>query len=89
MLRRKSKADKPAKAPKDKKAKAKAPKAAKAAKAKKVKAPVDGIALPKPATNVYTVMLGLAFIALLVGVLFLLAHINTYGDFPQWKTPNV
>jgi hypothetical protein len=39
----------------------------------------------KPASNVYTMMLILAFIAICVGCTVLYMHLSTYGSYPWWK----
>lgn len=39
----------------------------------------------KQATNVYTVMLILSFLALLIGTIVLYNELKLYGKFPWWK----
>ena len=40
---------------------------------------------PKPGTNVYTVMLILAFCALLTATTLLAMELSRFGSYPQWK----
>jgi hypothetical protein len=56
-------------------------KAAKPAKAPKAPKPARGVVLEKPKSNIYTVLLGLALTALLVGIVCLYAELNAY----EWK----
>lgn len=44
-----------------------------------------GILVPKPRTSIYTVLLGVALGALMLGCLFLLLEISDYG--PLWSRP--
>lgn len=39
----------------------------------------------KPAYDVYTVMLFIAFVALALGCLLLYLELRSYGQFPWWK----
>lgn len=39
----------------------------------------------KPAYDIYTVMLFIAFLALLLGCLLLYLELRSYGPFPYWK----
>ncbi|MCA9215724.1 MAG: hypothetical protein KDB27_21815 [Planctomycetales bacterium] len=82
MFKRKSAKDKPAKPKKSKKAKA-----AKPAKAKKEKTPrvKSDIVVQKPDTDVYTVMLVIAFISILTACLLLYIELSRYGSYPWWK----
>jgi hypothetical protein len=41
----------------------------------------------KLGTNVYTVMLIIAFLALVTGTILLYMELGRYGTFPQWQTP--
>lgn len=88
MWRRSStsaKAEKPAKPPKAKKEKpAKKPKAPKPAKAPKAEKPV-GILVRKPKTSIFTVLLGIAALAMAIGCVFLLLEISQYGAL--WSSP--
>jgi len=43
-------------------------------------------AAPKKAYDVYTVMLFIAFLALLGGCILLYIELTSYGAFPYWKT---
>ena len=83
MWRRNStstKAEKPAKPPKAAK-KVKPPKPAKQAKPAK---PV-GILVRKPKTSIFTVLLGIAAVAIAIGCLFLFLEISQYGAL--WSSP--
>ena len=40
----------------------------------------------KPKANVYTVMLIIAFMALVVGCALLAVELNRFGSYPQWST---
>lgn len=83
MFKRKSdKKDKPAKAAKPKKSKK-----TKAAKPKKEKKPrvKSDIVVQKPDTDVYTVMLIIAFIGILTACLLLYIELSRYGSYPWWK----
>ena len=44
-------------------------------------------AVKKQAINVYTVMLILAFMALVTGTVLMSMELNRYGEYPWWKTP--
>ena len=88
MLRRGSKSAKKEAAP----AKAAPAKAAKPAKAAPKPKPV-GIARPPAKNDIYTLMLGLSFLALLIGCLFLWLEGNRYnwdtkGNNAHW-TPSI
>jgi hypothetical protein len=41
----------------------------------------------KQGTNVYTVMLILAFLALVTGSVLLYMELGRYGTYPWWQTP--
>ena len=71
MFKRKSKSDKPAKAKKEKKPKKKKEKPAKAA-------PIASVALKKQSLDVYTVMLGISFVAVLIACILLLCGQRTH-----------
>ena len=45
----------------------------------------DGVNVQKPRTNVYTIMMILAFFAIVIGCVLLYLELKTYGDWPQWK----
>ena len=88
MLGRGSKSAKPKKkAKKEKKApKAKAPKAPKAKKGGKAAKPKRTVAVVKAKNDVYTALLGVAFLATLLGVLFLARVAQLYEfDFKGTK----
>lgn len=78
MLRRKSA---------EQKAEAKVAKAA--VKKSKKKSPkrkrTDGVAVRKPDTDVYTVMLILSFVAVTIGCILLWLELGQYGSWPQWQ----
>ncbi len=44
-------------------------------------------AVQKQGTNIYTVMLILAFLALVTGTTLLALELNRYGDYPWWRIP--
>ena len=46
-------------------------------------------AVQKQGTNIYTVMLILAFLALCTGTVLMAMELNRYGDYPWWKTPAI
>lgn len=73
---------------KKKKKKEKKPKKtrAKKTKTKKTREPREARAdRPKPAFNVYTVMLAVALAAISVACLLLYLELTTYGDFPWYR----
>ena len=83
MFKRKSaKKEKPAKAKKSKKEKAAKPKKAKKEKTPRVK---SDIVVQKPDTDVYTVMLIIAFISILTACLLLYIELSRYGSYPWWN----
>ncbi|MEM8677869.1 MAG: hypothetical protein AAGF97_00810 [Planctomycetota bacterium] len=49
----------------------------------------SGVAVDKPKTNIYTVMLIIALIALMMACLLLWLEVSSYGSFPWWKTPRI
>jgi hypothetical protein len=75
-----TKAEKPAKPPKA----AKKVKPAKQAKQAKPAKPV-GILVRKPKTSIFTVLLGIAAVAIAIGCLFLFLEISQYGAL--WSSP--
>lgn len=44
---------------------------------------------PKQSFSVYTMMLIVAFIALVIGSVLLYQELNKYGAFPQWNVGNL
>lgn len=44
-------------------------------------------AVQKQGTNIYTVMLILAFLALVTGTTLLAMELQRYGTYPWWRTP--
>jgi hypothetical protein len=64
-----------------KKAAAAAPAATPAPAKAPAPAPTRGVVVEKPKANIYTVMLSLAFVALLIGCLMLYFEMNAY----EWK----
>lgn len=73
---KKPKAEKPPKKKKEKKAKAPKP--------KKQRTPGQKVAIAKQ-LDVFTVMLGISFLAVTISCLLLLLELSTYGSFPWWK----
>ncbi len=47
-----------------------------------------GIPVEKPQTNVYTVMLMIALVAILIACLLLFLEGRSFGAWPWWKVPN-
>ncbi len=45
----------------------------------------DGVTVQKPRTNIYTMMMILAFFAIVIGCVLLYLELKTYGDFPWWE----
>jgi hypothetical protein len=43
----------------------------------------------KPRANIYTMMLVLAFFAIIVACIVLWLELKTYGDYPWWETKGV
>jgi hypothetical protein len=43
----------------------------------------------KPRANIYTMMLVLAFCAIVVACVLLWLELKTYGDYPWWETKGV
>jgi hypothetical protein len=43
----------------------------------------------KPRANIYTMMLVLAFCAVIVACVVLWLELKTYGDYPWWETKGV
>lgn len=87
MLGRGSKSAKPKKkAKKEKAPKAKSPKAPKAKKGAKTAKPKRAVAVVKAKNDVYTALLGVAFLATMLGVLFLARIAQIYEfDFKATK----
>lgn len=49
--------------------------------------PSQPAVVQKQGTNIYTVMLILAFLALTTGSILLYMELNMYGSYPWWGTP--
>ncbi len=49
----------------------------------------SGISLEKPRSDIYTVMLIIALVALLIACLLLWLEGSSYGAFPWWKVPTI
>jgi hypothetical protein len=43
----------------------------------------------KPRANIYTMMLVLAFFAIIVACVVLWLELKTYGDYPWWETKGI
>ena len=44
-------------------------------------------AVQKPGSNIYTVMLILAFVFIVTATVMLALELNRFGDYPWWQTP--
>jgi hypothetical protein len=54
-------------------------------KKKKTKKTGGGVAVQKPAFNIYTTMLVLSLVAVTTACVLLWLELGTYGEWPQWR----
>jgi hypothetical protein len=86
VFKRKPKSDKPAKAAAPAKAKKEKPAAAPKKRDKAIrKTPAALTAVKKQPTDIYTVMLIIAMVAVLIACVLLFMELSTYGSYPWWK----
>lgn len=49
--------------------------------------PSQPVATQKAGTNIYTVMLILAFVFIVTATIMLAMELNRFGTYPWWQTP--